>query len=545
MLGREESAILGDIREPLYPARISSCQDTVLGYPALSEEALGWLAYLYRKVGFGGKWTKDVRPHEAWDNMSGAPVQDLYRYDLTYATFALALMADITPAWREGYSTILSFLNDRMLEYWAFVDWVEQKGQDPNRLDYPEVIYKNTMPEGYAGRYSKPGWAANGIGPYGYNPDPVYGNGVANIMYKGYLNLMLGLYEYVSGDAKYDDLFKIVYDDALVFEYDHKRIVDTLAKQWVANPIGIACEVRKIFLWCNNLSGLSMRLYDHLHGTSWFWTFQQCHNAMKPQHLGGGEPNGPIDWVSFYYDPDINNNLNRRDHQLSSNWFSVCWLGYPFDPEMYTRVYEGGKKHFLVRQADGSAFMSGLPGTGVQDIGATCKAIACAREIGDEETYAALRKWADTHYQPIYDPNRGEFYFMFSLAEPYPRGQHNDWIMPGYVSNTPQAWHRLFNQPNLKKFQEPTLTDVEFPLVRVRQAYYDPALRTLNIALSTVDATALGRETTFRVTNLAPGARYRILMDGQEYQDWQLRDHKIQVRTTVGTHSFIIQQHAA
>src|SRR4029453_17344151 len=218
------------------------------------------------------------------------------------------------------------------------------------------------------------------------------------------------------------------------------------------------------------------------------------------------------------------------DHQLSSNWFSVCWLGYPFDPETYTRVYEGGKKHFLVRQEDGSAFMSGLPGTGVQDIGATCKAIACAREIGDEETYAALRKWADTHYQPIYDPNRGEFYFMFGLAEPYPRGQHNDWIMPGYVSNTPRAWHRLFNQPNLKKFQEPTLTDVEFPLVRVRQAYYDPALRTLNIALSTVDATALGRETPFRVTNLAPGARYRVLMDGQEYQDWQLRDHKIQVR---------------
>src|SRR5262245_7879854 len=77
-----------------------------------------------------GKWTKDTRPHEAWDNMSGAPVQDLYRYDLTYATFALALMADVTPAWREGYSAILSFLNDRMLEYWSFVDWVDQKGQD-------------------------------------------------------------------------------------------------------------------------------------------------------------------------------------------------------------------------------------------------------------------------------------------------------------------------------------------------------------------------------------------------------------------------------
>jgi len=79
-----------------------------------------------------------------------------------------------------------------------------------------------------------------------------------------------------------------------------------------------------------------------------------------------------------------------RSLQLSSNWFSVCWLGYPFDPEAYAHVYEGEKKHFFVRQADGSAFMSGLPGTTAQDIGATCKAIACAREIGDEETYAVL-----------------------------------------------------------------------------------------------------------------------------------------------------------
>jgi len=128
-LEREQTALLGELREPLYPARISSCQDTVLGYPALSEDALGWLAYLYRKVGFGGKWTEDTRPHEAWDNMSGAPVQDLYRYDLTYATFALALMADITPAWREGYSAVLSFLNDRMLEYWSFVDWWSKRGR--------------------------------------------------------------------------------------------------------------------------------------------------------------------------------------------------------------------------------------------------------------------------------------------------------------------------------------------------------------------------------------------------------------------------------
>ena len=201
MLSNQQAARFDEMLTPLYPAPVSSLHDTVLGYPALSEEAMGWLAYMNRKVELDGTWAKDGKPHEAWDNVSGAPVQNLYRYDLTYGSFAVAMMAELTPAWREGYSKILSFLVDRYFEYWAFCDWVEEKGQDPGRLDYPEVMYKNLMPEGYAGRYSKPGWAANGIGPYGYNPDPVYGNGMANIMYKGYLNLSIGLYEYVSGDA--------------------------------------------------------------------------------------------------------------------------------------------------------------------------------------------------------------------------------------------------------------------------------------------------------------------------------------------------------
>src|SRR5438477_5731113 len=51
MLQREQAAILRDMPEPLYPTRISSCQDNVLGYPALSEEAIGWLAYMHRKTG--------------------------------------------------------------------------------------------------------------------------------------------------------------------------------------------------------------------------------------------------------------------------------------------------------------------------------------------------------------------------------------------------------------------------------------------------------------------------------------------------------------
>jgi hypothetical protein len=122
MLTTDQTQYMQEPLAILYPSRVSSVQDTVLGYPALSEEALGWLAYLNRKIGLQGSWAKSGRPHEAWDNRSGAPVQSLYRYDLTYGSMALGLMADIKPAWREGYAKILGFLSDRMLEYWAFAD---------------------------------------------------------------------------------------------------------------------------------------------------------------------------------------------------------------------------------------------------------------------------------------------------------------------------------------------------------------------------------------------------------------------------------------
>ena len=50
MLRSQQAARFDEMPTPLYPAPVSSLHDTVLGYPALSEEAMGWLAYMNRKV---------------------------------------------------------------------------------------------------------------------------------------------------------------------------------------------------------------------------------------------------------------------------------------------------------------------------------------------------------------------------------------------------------------------------------------------------------------------------------------------------------------
>jgi hypothetical protein len=76
---------------------------------------------------------------------------------------------------------------------------------------------------------------------------------------------------------------------------------------------------------------------------------------------------------------------------------------------------------------------------------------------------------------------------------------------------------------------------------RVRQAYFDRALGTLNIAICTADSDVLGQPTSFDVTNLAPGVRYRVILDGAESGDWEMHGETLRIRTQVGSHTCIVQ----
>ena len=54
-----------------------------------------------------------------------------HRFDLLDSSYAVGLMADTTPAWREVYTRILDELVSRHTSYWAAKDWIEQIGHDP------------------------------------------------------------------------------------------------------------------------------------------------------------------------------------------------------------------------------------------------------------------------------------------------------------------------------------------------------------------------------------------------------------------------------
>jgi hypothetical protein len=159
-----------------------------------------------------------------------------HRFDAVDSSYAIALMSDVTPAWREVYSAILDRLVERITSYWGAIDWTQQVGPDPKRGKYPDAYFPTLIPAELRGKYNSPGWAANGVEPWGFEPDPVKAAGA--IYYKGFLSLTMGLHLYASGDRKYDDDFTIVNNGEHTFHYTHTRMNERISQQWCQRTVG-------------------------------------------------------------------------------------------------------------------------------------------------------------------------------------------------------------------------------------------------------------------------------------------------------------------
>ena len=212
--------------------------------PALDDRSLGWLRYLHRKATTPDNWDRDGQPHPHWDKTTGPPMFSWHRFDLVDSSYAVALMCDRTPAWREVYSEILDELITRHTSWWAAEDWMTQFGPDPDRSNYPDN-WRGLIPPKLWGDYDVPGWTANGIEPHGVQMDPVAADGM--LFFKGFFCLLMGLHRYVSGDTKWDEPFEMIRDGEHTFTWTHSEVAAHLADQWHKSWIGVHCENTKIW----------------------------------------------------------------------------------------------------------------------------------------------------------------------------------------------------------------------------------------------------------------------------------------------------------
>ena len=283
----------------------------------LSSEVRGWLRYLWRKAMTPDDWSRDGEPHPWWDRYSLAPMLSFPRFDLSESSYALLLLARKTPAWREVYTRILDELLRRHTTYWAAVDWLTQIGPDPDRARYPKA-YKRLIPKDLWGRYDAPGWTANGIEPWGLQPDPIGSTG--NLFFRGFFNLMLAIHREVSGEATWDRPFEVTGLDDRTFPWTHRGIADYLSEQWAKTPHGPHCENTKTWPFCLSAAGLGLQLTDR---------DARHRDPLGLRPLGRGHVQEEVHGLRRAREPEVGRALLRPAPRPRARRIAGCSASFP------------------------------------------------------------------------------------------------------------------------------------------------------------------------------------------------------------------------
>jgi hypothetical protein len=556
---------------------------TLEGFPCISQEAAGLLKMVWRLSEISDDWTKGGSIHPAWDRWTYWPYMAKLTYNLTFAVRMLGKIAQEVPAWREVAACAASKISERMNTYVSIYDWIEQKGLDPNRDKYPYFYYRHTMPWGTGGWYNAPGYAGNGlpvsmpgffqaimlapvdpnpVHPYTYqhspgvgreyDADPVRAHNSSIMMYRGYYLDQLALGLAISGDReRWAGKQHIVYDDELQWDYNAQEIADLLDANFQAPMdgggslmlFGIDCEVGKVFPLCVGVAGLGHRLWDAMHGSSTQTGYAKWLEFAKTWVFGGNAtPEAPYTWGTVYYDRDLNIPLNEPQNDMPCFWTTVAYNTLPYETEWPAKILRDCLAKFA-RREDGALRIVHSPHIAgplvLDDQWGQAFAIAAAHELGDTETYEALRAYVDRAWEPKHTD--GEFGYHFNLGEAWPRGIINH-ILGFAAAGGPGSTARMYNEPNLKKFDQPTLSGVDYPNLTVRQAWYDEGRRQLAVSICPgQDSSPVGSPTTLTVTNLGDSSP-RVAIDGVQTDDavTGTGPGSIRIDTTIGEHTVLV-----
>jgi len=499
-------------------------------YPELNQRASGWLNFLYQKSTTPDDWTEDGDPHEWWDKSSTPPMCSFPRFDLQESTYALGLMADRTPAWREVYAEILDEIAERSITYWAAVDWLSQFGHDPDRKNYPEEWKGTLIPEEFWGQYDAPGWTANGVAPWGLQPDPIGADG--NLFFKGWLNLTQALHTYVSGKDKWASSFDLAGVNRTRFQWTQHQLVDHLHETWTKTPMGPHCENTKAWPFCLSAAGLGLKMYDNVFDKEAHSAYDSWLDYTKDKYYGF-DKKGTLQWVTMYYDA-----LKNHHHKIPpAHALAIAFYAKPQAPEFAELLYREGVR--FLKWDDPNQPISDQIGLADRMLSL---GLSISKEFDDQITYERLRNFAEENFEPQYfGLNDSQFGFWFNLGENWPRGQLSALAMCAEVCD-PGAWERLFNKPNLTKYQSPSIHSIDFPSVGVRQAWHDDDKGLLVFKIEDGNKTKTNQKTKVSVSNLPNINEVEVVCDGKPFKDYSVNSSgDLVLRTSVASHSFHIK----
>lgn len=214
----------------------------------------------------------------------------------------------------------------------------------------------------------------------GFGSDPIIKQ---NVMYKGHLNLMYGLYQLITGDRKY--------------EKENARLTRIMSKEMKANPYaGIVCEPDNYFVQCNSVAYLSLWVYDRLHGTHYKAATKDWLKFIEDELI---DPKTGSFYLSYHPETGA---VKPWQSAYTTAWALAMVHGmdpafaeryYPKFKETFVEVYDEGRKA-RVRETTGTTDADGGVGA------ASAFTLVLAREMGDRELFEQLMN----HLEPPAKP---------------------------------------------------------------------------------------------------------------------------------------------
>lgn len=221
----------------------------------------------------------------------------------------------------------------------------------------------------------------------GFGADPI---SIQNIMYKGHLNLMYGLYQLSTGDQRY----------AREYTWLTGQIAEEMRLHHEGIYEGVTCEPNAWFVECNTIAMLSLHVYDKLYGTTYTdneiqWSLDFIMERMRDKETG---------LFYRYYQP--NHDFVREDISGYANAWIVTFLN-PFLPEEMSEAYQSFKKNLTVGYGPYATVYNRLQEHRAPDTTAHLFGLLAAKEFGDQTLFGELRNAIDKVGDLSVDYQRG------------------------------------------------------------------------------------------------------------------------------------------
>ncbi len=301
-------------------------------------ESLGYLNYLHSALSQPlGRWSDFYLPQSPEMNFA-------LRYQLAFATYAVAALSQQTPAYRAPYAEALRGAIEKMLDGAAWNYW------------------RAGSPSGDNGNIANAASSAHVavlISPHQHLPpgppsDPVRQD---NVQYSGHLSAMLGLYEKVTGDRRYDEPF-ILQDAAsgAAYSYTHHEVAERIYVQMRENRFGgVCCEQGLAYVPCNNYSLASNTLHDLLHGTRYSLANAGWLRTVRDKMVLKGPPVRGTFGVSYIKELGV-------AAPVAFNFTDAWGLAFmlPFDRPLVRKLYGRFRRKVTQAGAEG-AYVSSSP----------------------------------------------------------------------------------------------------------------------------------------------------------------------------------------